>query len=116
MRAPIVLFILVVLATSCFGKEIHRGANAQVKPNSIWFKEEANLSHWQQLKKSGDTSALSSYQDDVLSQRDAWQFVHPLTVKILRYEAAKRRVKVEMKGEGRMAGTKWWLDVAALEP
>ena len=49
----------------------------QVRANSVWFQDETNLTHWQQLKKSGDTSALTSFQEQVLSQRDAWQFVNP---------------------------------------
>ena len=47
----------------------------QVKPNSIWFEDTAKLTRWQQLKKSGNAAALTSYQDQALSKRDAWQFL-----------------------------------------
>ena len=86
----------------------------QVKANSVWFQDEANLTHWQQLRKSGDTSALASFQEQVLSSRDAWQFVNPLTVKVLRYELAKKQVKVEMTSPGRMRGSTWWLEAEAV--
>lgn len=88
----------------------------QVRANSVWFQDETNLTHWQQLKKSGDTSALTSFQEQVLSQRDAWQFVNPRTVRVLRYELAKKQVKVEMTSPGRMLGSTWWLDAEALTP
>jgi hypothetical protein len=86
----------------------------QVKPNSIWFQDAAKLARWQQLQKSGDSKGLASYQNDVLSHRDAWQFTKPLTVKILSYEPGKKQVNVEMKTPGRMLGSKWLLDTDAL--
>jgi hypothetical protein len=97
-----------------FAGEIRTGATMQVKPNSIWFQDAAQLTRWQQLKKGGDLKALASYQDKVLSNRDAWQFINELTVKILGYERGKNQVNVEMKTEGRMLGTKWLLDADAL--
>jgi hypothetical protein len=66
------------------------------------------------LKKSGNSKALASYQNDVLSNRDAWQFTKPLTVQILSYEPGKKQVNVEMKTPGRMLGSKWFLDTDAL--
>jgi hypothetical protein len=86
----------------------------QVKPNSIWFPDTAKLARWQQLKKSGDVEALASYQDEVLSQRDAWQFTKRLTVRILGYEPGKNQVNVEMMSAGRMRGNTWVLDAGAL--
>ncbi len=78
----------------------------EVKPNSIWFDDVAKFNRWQQLKKSDDTIALAVYQKARLSQRDAWQFINQLTVKILGYEPQKNRVNVEMKTEGRLSGSK----------
>jgi hypothetical protein len=86
----------------------------QVKSDSIWFQDTADLTHWQQLKKSGDAQALKSYQDEALSQREAWQFTNQLTVKILSYDPGKRQAYLEMKTPGRMLGTKWFLDADAL--
>ena len=60
------------------------------------------------------TTALESYQDEVLSNRDAWQFTKQLTVRILRYEPGKSQVNVEMKTAGRMLGSTWLLDADAL--
>ena len=57
---------------------------------------------------------LQSYQEKVLSNRDAWQFINQLSVRVLRYEPRKHRVNVEMKTEGRLIGTKWLLDSGAL--
>ena len=86
----------------------------QVKANSIWFQDQSELTHWQQLKNKGDTAALAAYQEKVLGNRDAWQFTNPLTVKILGYDQAKHQVHVEMTTEGRMQGTDWRLDPDAL--
>ena len=86
----------------------------QVKPNSLWFQDAATLAHWQQLKKSGKSTALASYQHKVLSGREAWQFTEQLTVKILSHEPKKNRVNVEMTTAGRMLGTTWSLDAGAL--
>ncbi len=88
----------------------------QVKPNSIWFQDAAKLTHWQQLKQGGDASALASYQEEMLSRRDAWQFINRLTVTIRRFQPGKHQVNVEMKTRGRLRGTKWVLDADALEP
>jgi hypothetical protein len=85
-----------------------------VKANSIWFQNQSELTHWQQLKNKGDTTALAAYQEKVLGNRDAWQFINPLTVKILGYDLAKHQVHVEMTTEGRMQGTDWLLDPDAL--
>jgi hypothetical protein len=97
-----------------FAGEIRTGATMQVKPNSIWFQDAAQLTRWQQLNKSGDSKALASYQNEVLSNRDAWQFTNQLTAKILGYERGKNQINVKMKTEGRMLGTRWWLDADAL--
>ena len=110
----------LLAAMSCLGMslafadEIRTGATMQVKPNSIWFQDAGQLTRWQELRKSGDPKAFASYRDEVLSIRDAWQFINQLTVKILGYERRKNQVNVEMKTEGRMLGTKWLLDADAL--
>ena len=86
----------------------------QVRPNSIWFQSAAELARWQQVKKSGDSKALAAYQDEKLSQRDAWQFLNRLTVTILTYDSGKNQVELKMSTPGRMLGTTWWLDAGAL--
>ena len=57
--------------------------------------------------------ASEFFTGDMLSQRNAWQFLKPLKVKILRYELATSQVNVEMKTAGRLQGTTWWLDASA---
>jgi hypothetical protein len=108
------LLVLVAWATTAIAGPIRKGAVMQVKPNSVWFQEADKLTHWQELKKGGDDGAVTSYQQQVLSQREAWQFLKPLKVKILRYEAATGQINVEMRTDGRLQGTTWWLDASAV--
>lgn len=114
VSAAAALSLAVALSTVSFAGEIRKATTTAVKPNSIWFEDTARLAHWQQLKKSGDAAALTSYQDEVLSHRDAWQFINQLTVTILSYERGKNQVKVEMKTPGRLLGSTWFLDADAL--
>jgi hypothetical protein len=114
MRAYLALFVLLAASAGCLAGEIRKGATMQVKPNSIWFEETADLTHWQLLKKSGDAAALASFLDDKLHARDAWQFIKPLTVKVLKFAPETNQVTVEMKTEGRFAGTTWVLEADAL--
>lgn len=65
------LFILLALSLGSFAGEIRKGATMPVKPDSIWFQDAAKLTRWQQLKKNRNSRALVSYQDKVLSNRDA---------------------------------------------
>jgi len=114
IRTCLALLILVACSIDALPGEIREGATMQVKPNSIWFKDTAMLTHWQQLKKGGDTAALASYERQVLSQRDAWQFVNPLTVKVMIHRPKQSQVNVEMRTEGRMFGSRWSLEADAL--
>jgi hypothetical protein len=52
---------------------------------------------------------------NAVAHRDAWDFSIPQSVKILAYEPAEHRVKVEMKTPGRMLGSVWFLEPDALE-
>jgi hypothetical protein len=113
MRTYLTLFVLVALVGGSFAGEIRKGAAMQVKPNSIWFQDADKFTRWQELKTS-DSTALASYQDEVLSDRDAWQFTKRLTVKVLSYEPRKNQVNVEMKTAGRLLGSAWLLDADAL--
>jgi hypothetical protein len=114
MRTFVALFLLLALGVASSAGEIRKGATMQVKPNSIWFEDADKLAAWQQVKKNGDAKALATYQEDVLAEREAWQFIYQLSVKILKYEPGKNRVNVEMKGTGRLAGSTWFLDPDAL--
>jgi hypothetical protein len=114
MKTFFALPFLLALTLAAFAGSIEKGATMQVKANSIWFQQATELAHWQQLKNKGDSIALAAYQEKVLGNRDAWQFINPLTVKILGYDPAKHQVHVEMTTEGRMQGTDWLLDPDAL--
>jgi hypothetical protein len=108
------LSFLLALAIGSLAGEIRKGANTEVKANSIWFQEVKDLTRWQQLKKSGKSDAMADYQEKLLSNRDAWQFTKPLTVKVVSYDQAKHQVNVEMETPGRMQGSKWFLDSDAV--
>jgi hypothetical protein len=113
-RAFLTVLVLTALVTGANAGPIRKGAVMEVKPNSIWFEEVARLTRWQELKKGGDAAALTSYQEQMLGGREAWQFLKPLKVKILRYDTAASQINVEMKTSGRMQGTTWWLDATAV--
>ena len=88
----------------------------QVKAHSIWFDTAAQLTKWQRLKKSGNATALAAYEKKTLGERDAFQFIYPLSVKVLRYDRARKQVEVEMRTPGRFQDTTWAVDASALEP
>jgi hypothetical protein len=113
-RAFLTILVLAALVTGAIAGPIRKGAVMEVKPNSIWFEESAKLARWQELKKGDDAVALTSYQEQMLGGREAWQFLKPLKVKILRYDAAINQINVEMRTAGRMKGTTWWLDASAV--
>lgn len=112
---PLGLLVLIACLgmSLAFAGEIRKGATIEVKPNAIWFQDAAKLTRWQQLKKSSESKAVS-YQDELLAKRAAWQFIKPLTVKILSYDSRKKQVNVEMMTAGRMLGSRWVLDADAL--
>jgi hypothetical protein len=114
MRAFLALLFLAASVAGSRAAEISNGAIMVVKPNSIWFEDAAKLTEWQQLRKSSGAAAFMSYQKNILSGRQAWQFINPRSVKILGYERRKNQVTVEMKSEGRLQGSTWLLDAGAL--
>jgi len=109
-----ILSLLLATAIASFAGEIQKGATVQVKADSIWFQKVKELSHWQRIKKSGDSKALEAYQQKEMGERDAWQFGNQLGVKIISYDAATNQVHVKMLTPGRMLGTDWFLDADAL--
>jgi hypothetical protein len=102
-------------ASSSTAAEIQVGGTFEVKTNSIWFQDASRLARWQELQKRGDAQALRSYEDKAVSERAAWKFVYPLSVKIISYERGKHRMSVEMTTPGRLLGTKWFLDTVAVQ-
>ena len=114
MRRFLALLMLLALTGAAVAGPIRKGATLRVKASSIWFQDAAKLARWQALREAGDAAALASYQDSVLKNRDAWQFLHLLDVKILGHRPKTHRVDVEMISEGRMQGSSWVLDADAL--
>ena len=86
IKTSMALLIVLAVAHATSAADIRAGAIMQVKPNSIWFDEAIDLAQWQALKKKGDETALAAYEKSKLSSRDAWQFINPLTVKVLIYQ------------------------------
>jgi len=116
MKASLFVAVTVLLCVLSYAGEIQKGGNLQVKAGSIWFQSVDQLTQWQALKKRGDAKAVSAYEGKLLSNRDAWQFIKPLRVKVLSCDAGKRRVHAEMTTPGRMLGTDWWLDESTVVP
>jgi hypothetical protein len=110
-----VTLVAAAWTSNSIAVEIQVGGTFKVKANSIWFEDAAKLAQWQELQKRGDTKALTSFEEKALSKRAAWKFVNPLTVKIIGYQRGKHQVKVEMTTPGRLLGSTWFLDSAALE-
>jgi len=111
----VALLLLAALATVAVAEEIRTGAVMQVKANSIWFDDAPSLAQWQKLKQSGDAPALAAYEKDKLGSRDAWQFINPLTVKVLGYQLQKHQVEVEATTKGRFEGLHFYVDADALQ-
>src|ERR1700743_522481 len=114
MRIILAAVAVVVFAGNCFAAQFVKGATLEVKPNLIWFQDAGELAQWQSLKKSGDAAALAAYQEKMLSSREAWQFLKPLSVKVLKFDKKRKQVSVEMLTPGRLQGEDWLLDADSL--
>jgi hypothetical protein len=115
MRALLVLLILLTAAATVAAAEIRPGRIVTVKANSFWFEEFAQLEEWRARRKAGDAKAFEEYQDRVLHAREAWQFINPVKVRVIGYNAKARRVYVETVSKGRMEGVNWFLDVNTIQ-
>ena len=114
MRPYFALIALLALGAASFAGEIEAGASMQVKANSIWFEEAAQLAQWQAVKKRGDAKAVAAYQEKVLRAREAWQFLYRYDVIVLGYEPEKNRVHVKMQTTGRLQDSTWFVDPGAI--
>jgi hypothetical protein len=105
-----VLASSVTFTNSSFATDLVKGATVQVKANSIGFQNSADLARWQHVKASGNAAALTGYQDAMLSSRQAWQFLAPLSVRVLGYDKKWQSVSVKMLTPGRFEGEDWLLE------
>ena len=96
IRACLALLVLLAGSAGSLAAEIREGATMSVRPDSIWFQDTAMLTHWQKLRNSGNKRALASYEKEKLGKRDAWQFIYPMSVKIVGHTPKARQVSVEM--------------------
>jgi hypothetical protein len=111
----VAVFALAVLASSALAIDIRAGSTMHVKAGTTFFQEDdGDMTHWQELMKAGDTKAAAAYADEISAQRDAWQFVNQMTVKIVSYDAANNRVHVQLTDPGRFQGTTWLVDPSAV--
>ncbi len=115
MRLYLIVFVLAALGSACLAGEIRTGATMQVKANSIWFEEADGLARWQARRKSADAAAFAAYQDNLLREREAWQFLYRYDVIVLGYEPEKNRVHVKMLTTGRLQDSTWFVDAGAIE-
>jgi hypothetical protein len=116
-RVIAALVLLLASLTASFAADIRVGATMHVKRMQVWFEEDRQdkLAEWQQQRK-GNAKAFATYQDQLLREREAWQFGGPHEVEILQYEPTQKRVQVKMKTEGRLKDGIWWVDVGAVAP
>ena len=114
MRYVLVLLALIVAANSAVAGDIRKGAVMQVKPDTIYFEQAADLTQWQTLKKAGDAAALTAFETEKLGSRDAWQLSYPHQVKILGYEPKSNQANVQIETTGRFEGLSYMIDAGAL--
>ena len=108
---------LLAVAILCFAAEdtnaaeIHDGDTGYVANNSIWFTNESDLSVWKRVRQAFTPKDVKTYQQIILEERQAWQFVSgPIEVKVLNYWANQHEINVKMLTEGRLADSEWWVE------
>jgi hypothetical protein len=113
MRASQWLIVAVLLCAAVHAEaaEIHDGDTGYIANNSIWFTDEPDLSVWKRVRQVFTPKDVEAYQDIILKERQAWQFIAgPLKVKVISYYAEQHEIQVKILTDGRLAGTDWWVD------
>ena len=95
------VLVLTALVTGAYAGPIRKGAVMEVKPNSIWFEEVAQAHAVAGIEKGRRRGGADLLSGTDARRREAWQFLKPLKVKILRYDTAASQINVEMKTSGR---------------
>src|SRR5579871_5034548 len=103
--------ILCCVGVCADAAEIHDGETGYIADNSIWFTNEADLSVWKRVRVVFRSKDVKTYQDIILGERQAWQFVSgPVKVKVLSYWGNQHEINVKMLTEGRLADSEWWVE------
>ena len=103
--------ILCLAGVNAEAAEIHDGDTGYIANNSIWFTSETDLSVWKRVRHSFAPKDVKAYQEIILGERQAWQFISgPTKVKVISYWANQHEINVKMLTEGRFADSDWWVE------
>jgi hypothetical protein len=109
--------ILVGATILCFAivqaeaAEIHDGDTGYIANNSMWFTDEPDLAVWKRVRQAFAPKDVKTYQQIILKERQAWQFISgPTKVKVISYWANEHEINVKMLTEGRLADSEWWVE------
>jgi len=103
--------ILCLAAGFVQAAEIRDGDTGYIANNTIWFTNETDLSVWKRVRHSFAPKDVKAYQDIILGERQAWQFISgPTKVKVISYWANQHEINVKMLTEGRFADSEWWVE------
>ena len=103
--------ILCIVGVCAEAADIHDGETGYIADSSIWFTNESDLSVWKRVREAFAPKDVQTYQDIILKERQAWQFISgPVKVKVISYWANQHEINVKMLTEGRLANTEWWVE------
>src|SRR5215467_8419765 len=104
--------ILCLAGVYAEAAEIHEGDTGYIANNSIWFADETDLAVWQRVRQAFAPKDVKTYQEIILKQRQAWQFIDgPIKVKVISYWIDQHEINVKMLDtKGRFADSEWWVE------
>jgi hypothetical protein len=103
--------ILCVVGVNTGAAETRDGDTGYIANNSIWFTQEPDLAVWKRVRQAFAPKDVRTYQQIILAERQAWQFISgPTKVKVISYWADQHQINVKMLTEGRLADTEWWVE------
>src|SRR5215469_5830744 len=75
--------ILCLAGVDAEAAEIRDGDTGYIANNSIWFTNESDLSVWKRVRQAFAPKDVKTYQQIILEERRAWQFISgPIKVKV----------------------------------
>jgi hypothetical protein len=118
MRRLTFYLLIIAAAILCLGggcaeaAEIHEGDTGYIANNSICFEDQTDLAVWQRVRHAFAPKGVTTYQEIILKQRQAWQFIGgPIKVKVISYWVDQHEINVKMLDtEGRFADSEWWVE------